>query len=145
MAEPHTYWTPAFTEVFVDELNRDPSFQKAARKFRGTLVMRALDAPEGKDVEAVYHVDHGRVTFESEREDAPSSKIRSRPFDKSRSFARTTAPYSLWCKLDRGEMNVVQAIASPDYRVEGPKLKIMANLGMLNAMDAVAKRLPKKY
>lgn len=142
---PHHYWTPEFTELFVAELNRDPNFQKAARKFSGTVIMRALDAPGGKDVEAVYHIDRGRVSVESEREDAPSSAIRNRAFDKHRAMARTTAPYSLWCKLDRGEMNVLQAIASPDYQVEGSKLKVMSNVGMFNAMTAVARRLPKRY
>lgn len=145
MADTPHYWTPEFTDVYVAELNRDPDFQKAARKFTGVLVMRALDAPETKDVEARYHVDHGKVRVETDREDAPSSAIRNRVFDKSRHFARTTAPYQMWCKLDRGEMNVVQAIAHPDYKVEGPKLKIMTSIGMLNAMAAVAKRLPKKY
>lgn len=143
--EPYTYWTPPFTDVYVAALNEDPEFQRAARKFRGLLVMRALDAPEGKDVETRYHIDHGRVTVESEREDAPSSTLRNRPFDKRGTFARTTAPYPVWCKLDRGEMNVVQAIAHPDYRIDGSKLKIMANVALLNAMSAVARRLPKRY
>jgi putative sterol carrier protein len=145
MADPLQYWTPEFTDVYIAELNRDPDFQKASRKFSGVLVMRALDAPEGKDVEARYHVDRGRVTVETDRQDAPSTDIRNRVFDKSRMFARTTAPYPMWCKLDRGDMNVVQAIVHPDYKVEGPKLKIVANMAMLNAMAAVAKRLPKKY
>lgn len=145
MSDAPTYWTPAFNEVFIAELNRDPAFQKASRKFRGNIVMRCLDAPEGKDVEARYVVDHGRVTLEIDRQDAPSSAIRHRPFDRSHDFARTTAPYELWVKLDRGDMNVVQAIAHPKYQVEGSKLKIMANLGMFNAMNAVATRLPKSY
>jgi hypothetical protein len=145
MTDPQTYWTPEFTDIYVAELNRDPDFQKASRKFTGVLVMRALDAPGGKDVETRYHVDRGTVRVETDREDAPSSALRGRPFDKSRYFARTTAPYPMWCKLDRGDMNVVQAIAHPDYKVEGSKLKIATNIGMLNAMAAVAKRLPKKY
>ena len=145
MSDPKRYWTQPFMDILVDELNRDPGFQKAARKFRGMVALRCLDTPEGKDVEAVYEIDRGRVTLNAEFGDAPSSTIRDRPFDKSKYFARTTAPYDLWVRLDKGEMNVVQAIAHPKYKVEGPKIKIMTNIGVFNAMGDVAARLPKAY
>jgi hypothetical protein len=29
--------------------------------------------------------------------------------------------------------------------LDGPKLKIMANIGMFNAMSAVGSKLPKRY
>lgn len=132
-------------DILVEELNRDPGFQKAARKFRGTIALRCLGTPEGKDVEAIYEIDRGRVTVRAEFDDAPSTAIRQRPFDKSRLFARTTATYELWVRLDKGEMNVVQAVAHPEYKVEGPKIKIMTNIGVFNAMGAVAARLPKAY
>lgn len=145
MSEPERYWTQPFVDILEAELNRDPGFQKAARKFQGTVALRCLDTPEGKDVEATYEIDRGRVTIKSEFDDAPSSTIRDRPFDKKRHFARTTAPYDLWVRLDKGEMNVVQAIAHPKYKVEGPKIKIMTNIGVFNAMGDVASRLPKRY
>jgi len=145
MSEPERYWTQPFIDILEKELNRDPGFQKAARKFQGRVALRCLDTPEGKDVEGIYEIDRGRVTIHAEFDDAPSSAIRNRPFDKSRLFARTTAPYDLWVRLDKGEMNVVQAIAHPQYKVEGPKIKIMTNIGVFNTMGDVASRLPKRY
>ena len=141
---PPLYWSAAQTDQFVEALNASPDFQKAARKFDDKVVFRCLGTPEGEDVEVVYTIRKGRVSAERRSEEAPSSEIRQAPFDPRQAFARTTAPFGVWVKLDKGEMNVVQAIASPDYRVEGPKLKIMSNLGVFNAMSEGASRLPKR-
>jgi hypothetical protein len=139
------YWSAAYVDSFVDALRADADFQKAARKFEGVLVLRCLDTPEGEDVEAAYHVSNGTLRVERLAVKAPSASLRGKPFDGARAFARTTAPYRVWTKLDRGEMNVLQAIASPDYHVEGPKLRILANVGLLNAMSAVGARTPKRF
>ncbi len=139
------YWSAAYLDVFVAALRADADFQKAARKFDGVIVLRCLDSPEGEDVEATYHIQHGEVRIERAAEKAPSASFRGKAFDGARAFARTTAPYRLWTRLDRGEMNVLQAIASPDYHVEGSKLRIMANIGLFNAMAAVGARTPKRF
>ncbi len=145
MAELPLYWSAAYNRAFLDALNADADFQKAARKFDGAVVFRCLDTAEGLDVEVTYRIQSGRVTDERRAGPAPARAIRDTPFDKQRVFARTTAPYSIWAKLDRGEMNVLQTLTSPDYHLEGPKLKIVANIGMFNAMSAVGSRLPKRY
>lgn len=145
MAELPLYWSAPQGRAYVDALNADPEFQKAARKFDGAVVFRCLDTPEGLDVEVTYRIRSGRVTDERREAPAPSREIRDAPFDKKTMFARTTAPYSIWAKLDRGEMSVLQTLTSPDYHLEGPKLKIMANIGMFNAMSAVSSRSPKRY
>ena len=48
-------------------------------------------------------------------------------------------------KLDKGEVSVARAIASPDYRVEGSKLKIMRHMAVFQAMAAVGADTPKRY
>ncbi len=145
MAELPLYWSAEQTREYVAALNQDPAFQKAARKFDDSVVFRCLDTPGGTDIEVTYRIKNGQVSEERREEPAPSRAIRDAPFDKKKAFARTTAPYAIWTKLDRGEMNVVQTLTSPDYHLEGPKLKIMANIGVFNAMSAVASRLPKRY
>lgn len=131
--------------MFVDTLRADPDFVRACRKFDGVVILRCLDTPEGEDVEAVYHLANGTVRVERLAEKAPSASFRAKPFDGARAFARTTAPYRAWTRLDRGEMNALQAIASPDYHVEGPKLRIMANIALFDAMAAVGARTPKRF
>ena len=139
------YWSADQGDAYVRALNESPEFQKATRKFEGRVQFRCLDNPEGDDVVATYTIHRGSVTFDRRAEAAPSSSIRNEAFDKKALFARTTAPYELWVKLDKGEISVVKAITSPDYRVEGPKLKIMANIGLFNAMGSVGSKQHKRY
>ena len=140
------YWTPAFVEKFVDALNSSPKFQRAARSFSATIVLRCLDTPDGEDCVSKYSFEKGRCTTHSfEREPAPSSRIRGAAFDKREALARTTAPYAVWTKLDRGEMNVAQALVSPDYSIEGSKLKIMRYIGVFTALGDVASSVQKRY
>lgn len=144
MTDLFRYWTPEFAEYYVAALNDDAGFQKAARKFEDVIALMCLDTPDGKDVCQTLHIDRGRVRQDLEVEDSPGP-MRRRPFDKKTTMARTTTPYAIWCRLDRGQMNVAQALVSPDYKVEGPKLKIARSLGVLNALSAVASKLPKTY
>ncbi|MEM8559895.1 MAG: hypothetical protein AAGG50_18925 [Bacteroidota bacterium] len=146
MADVPRYWTTEFIEAFVEAINDDDDFQQTARKFSDTIVFRCLDTPDGKDIEAAYEFDEGEiVSVEIWEEDAPSDDLRGEPFDKKTAMARATAPYPVWVKLDKGEMNALQALTSPDYNVEGPKLKIMANMGVLNGMGDVASKVTKTY
>ena len=145
MSEPHLYWSEDYTNAYVAALNADPGFQKAAKKFDETLVFRCLDTKEGLDVEARYRIQNGKVSVDRTAEPAPSAAIRQKAFDKKTEMARTTAPYALWMKLDKGEMNVLGALRSPDYAVDGPKLKIMASMPVLNAMSAVGSKMPKRF
>lgn len=146
MAELPLYWSEPYSRVFVDALHADEDFQRAAKNFDDRITLRCLDAPDGMDVSITYRIDHGRVSVvERIAEKAPSASLRAQPFDKSSALARTTAPYALWVKLDKGEMSVARALASPEYQVEGPKLKIMANIGVFSAMSAVGAKIAKRY
>lgn len=142
---PELYWSEPFSRHYVEELNADESFRKNARKFEATLVLRCLDSPDGFDIEHTYRIARGVVSLDRWAEPSPHTALRQKPFDPSSALARTTAPYDIWMKLDRGEMNVLGAIRSPDYAVEGPKLKIMRALPVLNAMSACGARMNKRY
>ena len=139
------YWTPAFIDRFVDALNSDPEFQREASRFSDVIVLQCLDAPGGKDVRAAYSIDAGYVTVEVTAEDAPSGRLRDRTFDSSRAMARATAPYGIWKDLDTGTLSVLGALGSPEYHIDGPRLKIMMNLGIMNQMSRVASGVPKTY
>jgi len=80
-----------------------------------------------------------------EREGKAPSPIRHEPFDGSRFLARTTAPYAFWKRLDAKEIGVLHVITSPDYRLEGPKLKVLRHLKVFTMMGDVASDMPKRY
>lgn len=146
MADAPRYWTPDFIARFVEAMNEDADFLRTTGSFTNTIILRCLDTPDAQDVEAVYTFEDGAVVnVEIWMDDAPSRDLRDAPFDKGTALARATAPYTVWTQLDRGEIGVVQAITSPDYNVEGNKLKILAHLGILNGMNAVAAGIDKTY
>ncbi len=145
MSSPR-FWSPEFIEQFVEAMNEDPSFQKAARGFSETIVFRCLDHPDGDDIEAAYQFENGEVEgVELWTESSPSADLRHHAFDKKMALARATAPYDIWVKMDKGDLSPLGALTSPDYEIEGPKLKIMANMGVLNAMSAVSRSIDKTY
>ena len=143
---PPRYWTPAFIEAFVEALNEDAVLEKTASSFTDTIILRCFDTPDGQDVEAAYAFEDGQVVdVEVWMDEAPCMEMRNEPFDKDEALARATAPYVIWTKLDRGEMSVLEALTSPDYKVEGPKLKLLANINIFDRMNAVATAIDKTY
>ena len=143
---PLRYWTPAFIDAFVKALNDDPGFEATAGFFTDTIILRCFDTPDGHDVEAAYAFEDGQVIdVELWMDEAPCREMRNEPFDKDSALARATATYVVWTKLDRGEMSVLEALTSPNYKIEGPKLKILAHLDIFNRMNAVAAAVDKTY
>lgn len=146
MADAPRYWTPAFVERFVDALNSDPEFQRAAGSFSNTIILRCLDTPDAEDVSAAYTFADGQVVdVDLWIDDAPSADMRDDPFDGRDALARATASYAIWTKLDKGEMGVMQALSSPDYSIEGSTIKIMSNIGVFRGMNKVAAGVEKTY
>lgn len=143
MSELPRYWSPAFVEVYTKALNADLTFQKVAQKFTGAILLQCWDDPDGMDVSVLYRIDKGHVSAEPEFTKAPSP-LRLAKFDKKKAVARSSAPYALWQRLDSGEINILQGLASPAYKVDG-KLKIMANIKLFNSMSDVAARIEKTY
>ena len=145
MSERVQYWSRDFMEALVRELRKDATFKKASRKFADRIELRCLDTPAGKDVSTVYRIERGEVVGEYREEPAPSRALREEPFEPGQRFARTTASYELWRRVDQGEVGVLKAIRSPEYRVEGNPLKVAANVGIFRAMNAASGRLDKDY
>lgn len=140
------YWSPAFVERFVERLNRDTAFQQAVDSFSETIELRCLDTPTGEDVSATYTFEAGVVVnVDLWIDEAPSEEMRNEPFDGSILLARATAPYDVWVKLDRGELGATEALASPDYHIEGSRMRIMAHLNVFRGLNKVASDVEKTY
>ncbi len=145
MADLPRYWTSAFTEIYLQAMNANPAFRKAAAKMDETIVLRCLDDPDGLDKVVAYRIHDGRIEVVDERESPAPSPLRHEAFDGSRFLARTTAPYDFWKRLDAKEIGVMHVITSPDYRLEGSKLKVLRHLKVFTLMGDVASELPKRY
>ena len=145
MTDVPRYWTRAFIEAFVERLNEDPDFQRHAHRFSDTIVFQCLDTPDGRDVRAAYEIDSGYVSVQITDEEAPSAVVRDGRFDSQSGLARATAPYDVWRRVDDGSLSIMGAMASPDYRIEGSRMKIMLNLSLFDALGKVASGMPKRY
>jgi putative sterol carrier protein len=146
MSDPPRYWTPAFVERFVEALNSDEKFQDTAGSFSKTVELRCFDTPDGEDVSATYTFEDGQVVdVDLWIDDAPSDEMREEPVDKNAVMARATASYDVWVRMDKGEMGAAEALASPDYQIEGSMMQIMSNMGVFRGMNAVAAGVEKTY
>jgi putative sterol carrier protein len=140
------YWTPGFVEAFVESVNSDDEFQDKAGSFSETVELRCLDTPDGEDVSATYTFEDGQIVdVDLWIDDAPSDQMREEPVDKSEVMVRATAPYDVWVKMDKGEMGSAEALASPDYQIEGAMMKIMSNMGVFRGLNKVAAHVEKTY
>ena len=140
------YWTPAFVERFVEAINGDEEFQDTAGSFSETVELRCLDTPDGEDVSATYTFDDGQIVdVDLWIDDAPSEQMRDEPVDKDAVMVRATAPYDVWVKMDKGEMGSTEALASPDYQIEGAMMRIMSNMGVFRGMNKVSANVEKSY
>lgn len=145
MSSAPRFWTEACMAAIAAAFNASPRFQRAAKSFSETLILRCLDTPDGQDCAASFTFSKGTCVSHDFRNAPAPAPLRREAFDKKKAMIRSTAPYDLWVKLDRGEMNVAQAIVSPSYNVEGSKLKIMRYVGVLTAMNAVVAEVEKTY
>ena len=140
------YWSPEFVERFVEAINGDDEFQDKAGSFSETVELRCLDTPDGEDVSATYTFEDGQVVdVDLWIDDAPSEEMREEPVDKNAVMARATASYDVWVRMDKGEMGAAEALASPDYQIEGSMMQIMSNMGVFRGMNSVAAGVEKTY
>lgn len=140
------YWTPEYIERFVEALNGDEEFQNTASSFSKTVELRCLGTPDEEDVSATYTFEDGQVVdVDLWIDEAPSDEMREEPVDKDAVMARATASYDVWVKMDQGEMGATEALASPDYKIEGSMMQIMSNMGVFRGMNKVAANVEKTY
>jgi putative sterol carrier protein len=140
------YWTPEFVERFVEAINSDEEFQNTAGSFSETVELRCFDTPDDEDVSATYTFEDGQIVdVDLWIDDAPSEQMRDEPVDKDEVMVRATAPYDIWVKMDKGEMGSTEALASPDYQIEGAMMRIMSNMGVFRGMNKVAAHVEKTY
>ena len=146
MSDAPRYWTPAFVERFVESINSDEEFQDKAGSFSETIELRCLDTPDAEDISATYAFEEGRIVdVDLWIDEAPSEQMREEEVDTDAIMARATAPYDVWVQMDKGEMGAAEAIASPDYQIDGSMMQVMSNMGVFRGMMSVAAEVEKTY
>ncbi|MEM6955201.1 MAG: hypothetical protein AAF411_07485 [Myxococcota bacterium] len=138
-------WTRELGDELIRRINEDSKMAKLTAKLDETIQLRCFDTPDGTDVAARYKISRGVATLAEWVEEPAPSSFRNDKFDKRNLLARTTAPYHVWVKLDKGEMGVIDAILSPLYKFEGAKLKVLKNLRAFQRISELSQEVPKTY
>jgi len=132
------YYSREWCEEAQKRLNADEQHLAAAKSLTGTFCFRIYDCPDGTDRIAYWEFDKGRclnVSLETRR--APAPEIRELPFDKTRTMARTSAPFDRLLALNKGEVTVLRLLTDPSYKIEGPKMEAMKHMKGLNSWNRV--------
>ncbi|PSQ98043.1 MAG: hypothetical protein BRD53_03005, partial [Bacteroidetes bacterium SW_7_64_58] len=117
-----------------------------AGSFSETIELRCLDTPDAEDVSATYAFEEGRIVdVDLWIDEAPSEQMREEAVDTDAIMARATAPYDVWVQMDKGEMGAAEAIASPDYQIDGSMMQVMSNMSVFRGMMSVAAEVEKTY
>ena len=142
---PHRLWSRVLADELIRLINSDEKMLKYARGMEETIQLRCFDTPEGTDVAARYAFSNGQASLVEWVEDPAPASWRNDELDKKRLLARTSAPYEIWKKLDKGEMNVIDAILSPHYKFEGKKLKVLKNIRVFTRVSELSSSIEKRY
>lgn len=143
--EPYRLWTRVLADELVRLINNDDKMLKFAGKLEDTIQLRCFDTPDGTDVAARYAFNGGKAELLEWLEEPAPAPFRDDTFDKKNLLARTSAPYSIWVKLDTGEMGVIDAILSPHYKFEGAKLKVIRNIRVFHRVNELSAGIKKRY
>jgi len=129
-------------EVYKEKMNTDPAYLKKNSNFSIKWCNVITDCPGGVDRKEIWVIEKGKcVSLTVEDKPAPSD-FRTELFDKKQYDYRNTASYEIMAKLHRGEMSTLQAFRNPNYKVDGPKAKLMLIMRQLNAWNDIAKSIP---
>jgi hypothetical protein len=145
VTEPHRFWTRPIVDEMLGILNDDAKFRSLAAKLDATIQLRCIDSPDDLDICATYRIGSGRLELVDYEEQPAPASWRDQPLDKQKLLARTTAPYDIWVKLDKGEFGVIDAIINPNYKFEGAKLKVLRHLRLFARISDLSQAMPKRY
>ena len=120
------YYSKEWCDEAQKRLNGDEQHLAAAKSLTGTFCFRVYDCPDGTDRIAYWEFDKGKcLSISLDTKPAPASEIRELPFDKTKTIARTSAPFGRLLALNKGEVSVLKLLTDLSYKIEGPKMEAM--------------------
>ena len=131
-------WLDAYRE----KMNTDPEYLKKNSNFTIKWCNVITDCPGGVDRKEIWIIEKGKCPSVTLEEKKAPSDFRTGVFDKKEADYRNTASYEIMSKLYLGEISTMQAFRNPNYKVDGPKAKLLFIMGQLNAWNEIAKSLP---
>ena len=119
-----------------DSLNADKAFEKAARKWEGSLVMH-VQTDELLDKEAIMWIDpyHGKIR---------DAKVLG-SLDEQKSEFVLGAKYSTWKSIINGEMDSMKAMMKGKIKVQGKLTTLLKQTKASNALIKVQQNIDTAF
>ena len=137
------YYSREWCDEAQKRLNSDEQHLAAAKSLTGTFCFRVYNCPDGTDRIAYWEFDKGKcLSISLESKPSPAPQIRELPFDKTRTIARTSAPFERLLALNKGEVSILKLLTDPSYKIEGPKMEAMKHMKGLNSWNRVCAAIP---
>ena len=139
------FYSREWVEEIARRLATDARFLAEGKKLNGVFVFRVYDGPDGKDRRTEWTFKQGRVVgWAYAEQPTPWVGLREEAFS-ARVVSRTTMTYEQAARLNRGELTVQRALASPEYKVEGNMSLVMAMMKGFQVWQVVAGEIPVRY
>jgi|GEM_PF-1257336 putative sterol carrier protein len=129
-------------EAYKEKMNSDPEYLKKASNFSIKWCNVITDCPGGVDRKETWIIEKGKCVSVTTVEKPAPSDFRTEPFNSKEFDYRNIASYEIMAKLFRGQMSTLQAFRNPNYKVDGPKAKLLLIMKQLNAWNDIAKKIP---
>jgi len=140
-----TYYSKAWLEAGKEALNNSEKHLKQGKKLNGIFDFRILDGPDGKDRRGTWEFENGKcLNVSYECQPAPWTELREMPLDSGH-VGRISCPFSLLAKLNKGEMSPMKAFTTPEYILEGQKMKFITMMTALNSWNEHVARIECNY
>jgi hypothetical protein len=128
-----------------ERTNRDTEYQKKTKDLTLKFQNLVVDVPGGIDRMITYEFQRGKVISVTREEKPAPSELRKVPFDGTKWFMRTIAPYDAYVRLNKKEITPLQGIAQGIYKFEGDLMKIQAKTPSLTHFTDLCSTIPCEY
>ncbi|HKZ88692.1 MAG TPA: SCP2 sterol-binding domain-containing protein [Thermoplasmata archaeon] len=122
------YFTTAFFEELASRLNADPDWTKKAGNITAKLVLTCADRKQS----FLLDIQAGKVSSSEVAPDVPAD-------------FKFEGNYDAWSTLGRGEKDFQSLVMGGKLRFRGSMPKIMAIMGQMNRITALAQQIPKEF
>jgi len=122
------YFTREFFEELAGRLNEDPEWAKKAGNITAKLVLTCADRHQSY----LLDIQAGKVTASEVAAEVPAD-------------FKFEGTYDAWAILGRGEKDFQSLVIGGKLRFRGSMPKIMAMMGQMNRITALAQQIPNVY
>jgi putative sterol carrier protein len=129
------FGTTAWFTAFVDGLNTDSEYEKAAARYEGTMTIVAEIKGLPRPVCIWLDPYHGKVrdwTFLNNPTDKPADYV-------------LTAGYDVWKAICRGKQDVMKGIMAGRIKVKGKMMQLLKQTRPALALVKVMLKLPTEF